>query len=183
MGGHWRGDNATSETVICPLSYETRKPLAGLCGYGYSVAAGALGTFFAPDLVHRIYHLPAVGEGAVEHHADSYEECLGLARTDPAMAVRNTHSLQYFALDVYAYDVALPGEGCTGKEAVEAESSSSSAGAAATATAETPSPAATKMPSTTSSAATVGLADSLCCRFREYELTVSSTGVPYSCRR
>lgn len=113
-GGHWRGENATSETVICPLSYETRHPLNSMCGFGYTVASGELSFYFASDLVHRIYHLPSVGETVVEHYADSYEECLELAVSDPTMAVRNTHSLQYFALDVYAYDIALPGEGCSG---------------------------------------------------------------------
>ncbi|KAI1381273.1 major allergen Asp F2 [Hypoxylon crocopeplum] len=114
-GGHWRGENATQETVICPLSYTTRMPLEGLCGYGYSVAAGALNFYFGSDLIHRLYHLPAIGEGIVEHYADSYDECLDLAVSNPAEAVRNSHTLQYFALDVYAYDIAVPGEGCTGR--------------------------------------------------------------------
>lgn len=114
-GGHWRGENATSETVICPLSYTTRKSIEGLCGFGYTVAAGRLNAFWAADLMHRIFHLEPVGEGALEHYADSHAECLKLAETDPAKAVRNSHTLQYFALDAYAYDVALPGEGCAGK--------------------------------------------------------------------
>ncbi|KAL7624634.1 Prenylated Rab acceptor protein 1 [Parahypoxylon ruwenzoriense] len=114
-GGHWRGENATQETVICPLSYTTRMPLEGLCGYGYSVAAGKLNVYFGSDLIHRLFHLPTIGEGTVEHLADTYNECLELAVSNPAEAVRNSHTLQYFALDVYAYDIAVPGEGCTGK--------------------------------------------------------------------
>ncbi|KAJ2990053.1 hypothetical protein NUW58_g3150 [Xylaria curta] len=114
-GGHWRGENATQETVICPLSYTTRMPLEGLCGYGYSVASGALNFYFGSDLIHRLFHLPRIGEEIVEHYADSYGECLDLALNDPALAVRNSHTLQYFALDVYAFDIALPGEGCTGR--------------------------------------------------------------------
>lgn len=118
-------------------------PLEGLCGYGYSVAAGKLNLYFGSDLVHRLYHLPSIGEGAVEHYADTYAECLELAVHDPARAVRNSHTLQYFALDVYAYDVAIPGEGCTGKAPAEEDSASSEtpssttsadAGASATAT-------------------------------------------------
>ncbi|KAI2624619.1 major allergen Asp F2 [Hypomontagnella submonticulosa] len=105
--GHWRGENATQETVICPLSYTTRMPLEGLCGYGYSVAASKLNVYFGSDLIHRLYHLPAIGEGIVEHYADTYDECLELAKNNPAEA--------YFALDVYAFDIAVPGEGCTGK--------------------------------------------------------------------
>jgi hypothetical protein len=118
-GGHWRGENATDETVICPLSYTTRLPLEALCG--------KLATYFAADLMHRLYHTTKIGEGATEHFADSYSECLELAEEKPNDAVRNTHSLQYFALDVYAMEVTLPGEGCTG---VVAEEESDSHGAA-----------------------------------------------------
>ncbi|OTA52379.1 major allergen Asp F2 [Hypoxylon sp. EC38] len=142
-GGHWRGENATLETVICPLSYTTRMPLEGLCGYGYSVASGKLNFYFGSDLIHRLYHLPAIGEGIVEHYADTYEECLELAINNPAEAVRNSHTLQYFALDVYAFDIAVPGEGCTGRP-LESESPTA------------PLPTATSSPSTssTSTAAT-----------------------------
>lgn len=82
--------------------------------YGYTVASGELNFYFAADLMHRIYHLPSIGDGAIDHWADEYADCLELARTTPSDAVRNTHSLQYFALDVYAYDLSLPGEGCSG---------------------------------------------------------------------
>lgn len=155
-GGHWRGENATDETVICPLSYTTRMPLEGMCGYGYTVAAGKLNFFFAADLIHRIYHLPKVGETVVEHYADSYAECLELAKTNPAEAVRNTHSLQYFALDVYAYDIALPGEGCTGKDV---ESSSSSEPAASSTPASSSAPAITAAPSASASASAQSAAE------------------------
>ncbi|KAI1445755.1 major allergen Asp F2 [Annulohypoxylon stygium] len=135
-GGHWRGENATQETVICPLSYTTRMPLEGLCGYGYSVAAGKLNFYFGSDLIHRLYHLPAIGEGIVEHYADTYTECLELAIHNPEEAVRNSHTLQYFALDVYAFDIAVPGEGCTGRVP---ESESSAAPSATTASVSVPS--------------------------------------------
>ncbi|KAI1457889.1 major allergen Asp F2 [Annulohypoxylon moriforme] len=142
-GGHWRGENATQETVICRLSYTTRMPLEGLCGYGYSVATGELNFYFGSDLIHRLYHLPAIGEEIVEHYADTYDECLQLAISNPAEAVRNSHTLQYFALDVYAFDIAVPGEGCTGRS----PNPESSATQSATATS-------TPEPSSTSTAAT-----------------------------
>jgi len=116
-GGHWRGDNATLETVVCPLSFWTRRPLEGLCGFGYTVARGAVNTYWASDLMHRVYHVPKIGEGVVEHYANDYAECLELAITSPEEAVRNTDTLLYFALDVYAYDIAVPGEGCSGRMA------------------------------------------------------------------
>lgn len=115
--------------MICPLSYETRKPLDGLCGFGYTVASGPLNFYFAADLIHRFFHMPSLGEGVVEHYADDYEECLELAVRSPEDAVRNTHTLQYFALDVYAFDIALPNDGCTGK--TEAKSSFNAAGSTA----------------------------------------------------
>ncbi|KAF2730301.1 zincin [Polyplosphaeria fusca] len=114
--GHWRGENATSETVICPLSYELRRPLEAMCGFGWDVANGATNFYFASDLLHRLYHVPKVGGyGIVEHYAGEYDECLELAETNSEEAVRNSDSLQYFALEAYAYDIAIPGEGCAGK--------------------------------------------------------------------
>ncbi|KAH7040584.1 putative peptidase family-domain-containing protein [Microdochium trichocladiopsis] len=144
--GHWRGSNATMETVICPLSFTTRKPIEALCAFGYDVANGKLNTQFGIDLIHRLFHVPTIGEGAAEHYADTYAECLQLAIDNPAEAVRNTHSLQYFALDVYAYDIALPGEGCAG--VLKEEASSTGAAPAV------PSATATEAPSQTSAAPT-----------------------------
>jgi hypothetical protein len=100
-----------------------------LCANGYTVANGKLATYFAADLMHRLYHTTKIGEGAAEHYADTYTDCLELAQENPAEAVRNTHTLQYFALDVYAMEVALPGEGCTGTPAEESEDSHAAASA------------------------------------------------------
>ncbi|KAI5203378.1 zincin [Aureobasidium subglaciale] len=161
-GGHWRGENATDETVLCPLSYSTRQPLEAMCSNGYTVTNGALNHYFAADLMHRLFHTTKIGEGAAEHYADSYSECLQLALDTPAEAVRNTHSLQYFALDVYAMDVVLVGEGCTGKPSEEEEdshtpasssASSSAASAATTAASTTTAQVASQTASKTSSAA------------------------------
>jgi hypothetical protein len=49
--GHWRGENGTSETVICPLSYETRKGLEEFCQHGYTVAGSSASYYFATDLL------------------------------------------------------------------------------------------------------------------------------------
>ncbi len=119
------------------MSFTTRQPLEGLCGYGYQVVTGKLNFHFGSDLIHRLLHIPSIGEGVAEHYADTYSECLELAVSDPALAVRNSHTLQYFALDVYAYDIALPGEGCTGRE--PESSAESSITPTATATETTPS--------------------------------------------
>lgn len=76
----------------------------------------------------------------MSHYADSYDECLQLAKTKPEQAVRNTHSLQYFALDVYAYDIALPGVGCTGKPAAAAPAPAPAASSASGTGKAAPSP-------------------------------------------
>jgi hypothetical protein len=150
-----------------------------MCGNGYTIANNKLATYFAADLMHRLFHTTKIGEGAAEHYADTYSECLELAQNNSAEAVRNTHSLQYFALDVYAMEVALPGEGCTGTPAEEedgshaavpssasasvssapassAASSASSAGSSAAAS-TTAAQAASQTSSKTSSAATVSV--------------------------
>ncbi|KAF2135043.1 zincin [Dothidotthia symphoricarpi CBS 119687] len=114
--GHWRGSNATSETVICDPSYELRRPLEGMCMHGYTVATGATNFYWASDLLHRLLHVPSVGEGVVEHYGEhTYPGVLELAQENATYASRNSDSLQYFALEVYAHDVAIPGEGCPGR--------------------------------------------------------------------
>lgn len=84
--------------------------------FGYDVANGATNFYWASDLLHRLLHVPKVGEGIVEHYggADEYPGVLALAESNPDEAVRNSDTLQYFALEVYAHDVAVPGVGCPG---------------------------------------------------------------------
>jgi hypothetical protein len=120
-GGHWRGENGSDETVICDYSFTNRWPLAGLCGYGYTVAGSENIAFFASDLMHRVFHTDKIGQGIVEHYADTYSGCLELAIDLPEEAVRNSATLRYFALDVYAYDIAAPGQGCTGLPPLDEE--------------------------------------------------------------
>lgn len=113
--GHWRGSNATGETVICDPSYELRRPLEGMCGFGWTVANGATNFYWAGDLLHRLLHMPAVGEGHVEHYSvGKYPGVLELAKTNSSYSVKDSDTLQYFALEVYAHDIALPGVGCVG---------------------------------------------------------------------
>jgi hypothetical protein len=115
-GGHWRGENATDETVICELSYQTRRSLSTMCALGYTVSESETNTFWAGDLLHRLYHMPAIGQGLVEHYADGYEGVLELAEGNRTEAVHDSETLQYFALEVYAYDIVVPGVGCVGGE-------------------------------------------------------------------
>lgn len=93
---------------------------------GYTVAESETNTFWASDLIHRLYHMPAFGEEVVEHYAEEgYEGILELAEHNATWSTRDSDTLQYFALDVYAYDVAVPGIGCPGSTtagSVETES-------------------------------------------------------------
>lgn len=114
--GHWRGENATDETVICQLSYNTRRPLSTMCAQGYTVSGSETNTFWAGDLLHRLYHMPAIGQGLIEHYADGYKDVLELAKGNKTESVHDSETLQYFALEAYAYDVAVPGVGCVGDE-------------------------------------------------------------------
>lgn len=120
--GHWRGENATSETVICDLSFTARRPLSSVCMGGYKVASWKLNTYWATDLVHRLLHVPNISEGKVEHFSEGYAGALALAKEEPELSGFDSDVLQYFAIDVWAYDIAAPGVGCTGEpEEEEAE--------------------------------------------------------------
>ncbi|KAJ4299531.1 Prenylated Rab acceptor protein 1 [Kalmusia sp. IMI 367209] len=160
--GHWRGENATSETVICPLSYEIRRPLEALCGFGWDVANGKTNFYWASDLLHRLLHVPKVGEGIVEHYAEDYASVVELAQTESSLSVRDSDTLQLFALEAYAYDIALPGEGCAGKLSATSSEAASATSAAVSASSEvavsateTPSPTLSEAPSATSAAASI----------------------------
>ncbi|KAK4664550.1 Prenylated Rab acceptor protein 1 [Podospora pseudopauciseta] len=116
--GHWRGSNATQETVICDLSFAPgkRRWLDQVCGLGYTVKEGATNLFWATDLLHRTFHVPQVTEDAVHHYADGWDEVLGMAEGGDERSGFDSDALIYFAVDVYAYEVAEPGRGCGGYE-------------------------------------------------------------------
>lgn len=82
-----------------------------------------LNTFWASDLLHRVFHIPAISEGIVEHFTEDYAALLQQAKDEPEKSAIDSDALQYFAIDVYAFDIAAPGEGCTGDldEAEKAE--------------------------------------------------------------
>src|SRR4051812_49061512 len=89
-----------------------------MCMHGYDVANGATNYFWASDLVHRLLHLPSIGEGVVKHyigeHGEKYPGVMNLAKNNSSFAARDSDTLQYFALEAYAYDIAVPGIGCSG---------------------------------------------------------------------
>lgn len=78
--------------------------------------------------MHRLYHVPLIGEGLVEHYGDGYEGVQELAAgVNYTYAGINSATLTYFASEAYAYDIAIPGEGCVGKAAVKSSSSAEAA--------------------------------------------------------
>jgi hypothetical protein len=87
-----------------------------VCGLGYTVVQSPLNTFWATDLLHRVLHVPRISEGIVDHFAEDYAGVLELAKTEPEKSAIDSDTLQYFAIDVYAFDIAAPGAGCTGEE-------------------------------------------------------------------
>ena len=125
-GGHYRGENATHDTVICPTSFFERRPLSTVCAQGYNVRETSRLVFWASDLLHRLYHLPEIGQGVIDHYAEGYDGIVEAAANNSTNTTRDSDGLQYFALEAYAHDVILPGEGCPGPSGpLDVETSSS----------------------------------------------------------
>ena len=58
-----------------------------------------------------------------------------MAQKNNSYSVRDSDTLQYFALEVFAYDIAVPSQGCPGLQSI-AHATSSGPGAAAAATSQ-----------------------------------------------
>lgn len=124
-----------------------------MCALGYTVAQSPANTFWASDLMHRLYHMPALGWEYIEHYAEDYDEVIELAAGNETYSTHDSDTLQFFALEVYAHDIAVPGEGCPGTdtESSHDHDDASAASSAAAATSASGSPTQTQAPSTTSS--------------------------------
>lgn len=116
-----------------------------MCALGYTVSGSETNTFWAGDLLHRLYHMPTFGQNWIDHFADGYEEVVDLATENATLSTHDSETLQYFALEVYAYDIVIPGEGCPGGQHEHNDDNETSSQATATSTATT-----TQAPSTTS---------------------------------
>ena len=93
---------------------------------GYTVAGSPANTFWGTDLMHRLYHMPAIGQEWIEHYADDYEEVIELAAGNETHSTHDSDTIQFFAVEAYAYDIAVPGVGCAGDAEAESSSSESS---------------------------------------------------------
>jgi hypothetical protein len=124
-----------------------------MCARGFTIAGGKINQYWASDLMHRLFHIPTVSEGIIDHVADGYTNILELAAgVNYTEAARNSASLQYFALEAYAYDIAVPGEGCLGK-VVEEDEAHGQAAVSSTITASTTVNPIRVIPATTTAAA------------------------------
>lgn len=102
---------------------------------GYNVREYARTLFWAGDLMHRLYHVPAFGQGYIDHYAEGYEEIIEAAKANSPNSTHDSDGLTYFALEAYAHDIINPGAGCPGPAGDLPSTSSSAASSSATSTA------------------------------------------------
>lgn len=116
--GHWRGNNATSETVICDASYTDRRPVSQLCMMGYQLAGSlAPSTFWPIDLIHRMFHVPQLTNDAVHHYipeGSKLPAIFTLAETNATWSPFDSDTLQFYAAHVYINEVVKAGDSCLG---------------------------------------------------------------------
>ncbi|OAA37218.1 major allergen Asp f 2-like protein [Metarhizium rileyi] len=117
-GSYWR-PNATTEVSMCPMAFWGYRPLDYICNNGHEVAKTGLDMFWSTEFMHRLFHAPVINEDIVSHFADDFNGLLEVAKTEPEKSVVDMDAFQYFALDVWAYDIAAPGMGCTGQQPVK----------------------------------------------------------------
>lgn len=119
--GHHRGENATLQTVICQPSFDNRLMLTKMCTDNYTVAGNETNVFWGGDLLHRLLHVPSVSEDAVIHYTHGWNETLEwgkaeLGTEEARNRTGNSDGIIFYALEVFAEEVAVPGEGCLGIE-------------------------------------------------------------------
>lgn len=141
------------ETVICPASFSARRMLSQICAQGWNVRESNRLIFWASDLIHRLYHVPAFGQHYIDHYADGYDELVGNATLNSVNSTHDSDGLQYFALDAWAHDVILPGEGCPGPTGELPSTSSAVSSLSSSAPTATSSAAATSVTASSAAAA------------------------------
>lgn len=76
--------------------------------------------------------MPAFGQEYIDHYSEGYEGIIESAANNSPNSTHDSDGLQYFALDVYAYDIILPGEGCPGPSGAPSTETSSTGAASST---------------------------------------------------
>ncbi|RSH89108.1 hypothetical protein EHS25_002774 [Saitozyma podzolica] len=111
-------------TVVCPTFFLSKNPLDQLCTRGQTISSQGSESTDGSWFLHRLLHLPTATGGGLSDVVDTSHEAVELARgVNASQTVKSIHSIQYYALDVYAADLLLPGEGCLGDTSVEVSSS------------------------------------------------------------
>ncbi|GAA5917580.1 hypothetical protein JCM6882_001986 [Rhodosporidiobolus microsporus] len=112
--GYFRSD-AKDETVVCSTYYLAKPRLEDMCAFDQTLVKNGSELTQGAWFMHRLLHNPTASGGRLSDVVDTVEEALELAQgVNKTQAAYSIHSVQYYALDVYAYDVLLPAEGCRG---------------------------------------------------------------------
>ncbi|WVF69441.1 hypothetical protein IAT40_004218 [Kwoniella sp. CBS 6097] len=110
-------------TVVCPTYYLSKTPLDELCTADKTIASQGSEATDGGWFLHRLLHLPISSGGLLHDVVDTAHEAVELAKgVNASQAIHNIHTVQYYALDVYASDILLPGEGCLGDTSVQSTS-------------------------------------------------------------
>ncbi|GAA5852418.1 hypothetical protein JCM8547_006775 [Rhodosporidiobolus lusitaniae] len=116
---YFRAD-AKDETVVCPTYYLAKPQLENMCTLGQTLVKNGSEPLSEPVtqgawFMHRLLHNPTASGGLLSDVVDTVAEALELAQSvNHTQAAYSIHSVQYYALDVYASDIILPGVGCRG---------------------------------------------------------------------
>lgn len=106
-----------------PPPFEERLTLIQVCALDYTVSQTSRLIFWASDMLHRLFHLPSIGRGYIEHYTAGWCGAIEAAAQGNPNVTHDSDVLQYYALEAYAYDIAVPGEGCPGPQNIKMESS------------------------------------------------------------
>ncbi|WWC86571.1 uncharacterized protein L201_001448 [Kwoniella dendrophila CBS 6074] len=107
-------------TVVCDTYYLSKKPLNEICTAGETISSQGSESTDGSWFLHRLLHLPVTSGGGLSDVVDSAHDAVELAKgVNASQAIKNIHTIQYYALDTYASDILLPGQGCLGDTSVE----------------------------------------------------------------
>ncbi|KAI5478172.1 hypothetical protein MNV49_005339 [Pseudohyphozyma bogoriensis] len=103
------------QTVVCPTYFNKKPELQNMCNQGQTLVKNGSELTQGAWFVHRLLHTPTASGGRLSDVVDTVAEALELAAgVNQTQALYSIHSVQYYALDTYAFDILLPGVGCRG---------------------------------------------------------------------
>ncbi|GAA6003723.1 hypothetical protein JCM10207_003564 [Rhodosporidiobolus poonsookiae] len=114
IAGYFRADDH-DETVMCPTYWLEKPRIEDMCAEGWNLAENGSELTQGAFFMHRLLHTPTATGGGMSDVVDTAEEALELAKgVNHTQAAYSIHTIQYYALDVYATDILVPGVGCRG---------------------------------------------------------------------